>query len=309
MRQNIIAIMATVAAFAASTEFVNAQSNSEVQVINNLTKKASVWKLSEGEPAKNDAISAASAHTYIFDCKKFQIEAPISETDSLIAVWQEEQIRNVTNGVAFGVDAGGVMLADNFSPAAGFHVTMSWKKIDITGGFLAATNKYNEESTKAGQRFFAGMAYGELGYNVRFKMRGYNNQGVFVPFVGYMFIFDKNANDISETIAVNGGTLTYDGMSNVKGNSSAIYGGVKARFSLKHMGRTAITVKAFGGVYQRYYLEGSKRKPFAGVTIGLEFSGAKKRTDADVKALRTSLENGDYRLANEVINNLRANMK
>jgi hypothetical protein len=308
MRTNIIiAAVAAIAAFAASTETANAQSNE--QVINNLTKKASVWKLSEGEPAKNDAISAASAHTYIFDCKKFQIEAPISETDSLIAVWQEEQIRNVTNGVAFGVDAGGVMLAENFSAAAGFHVTMSWKRIDITGGFLAATNVYNEESTKAGQRFFAGMAYGELGYNCRFKMRGYNNQGVIVPFAGYMFIFDKNANDINETIAVNGGTLTYDGMSNVKGNSSAIYGGVKARFSLKHMGGMALTAKVFGGVYQRYYLEGSKRKPFAGVTIGLEFSGAKKRTDADVKALRTSLENGDYQMANEVINNLRANMK
>lgn len=307
MRKNIIALVATVAAFAANIEFVNAQ---DMSTVNNLTKKATVWKLSEGEPAKNDAISAASAHTYIFDCKRFQIEAPISETDSLIAVWQEEQIRNATSGIAVGIDAGGVMLAENFSAAAGFHVTMSWKKIDLTGGFLAATNKYNEESSKAGKRFFAGMAYGELGYNCRFKMRGYNNQGVIVPFVGYMFIFDKNANDLGETAtAVEGGTIYTTSEYDVKGNSSAIYAGVKARFSLKHMGRTAITVKAFGGVYQRYYLEGSKRKPFAGVTVGLEFSGAKKRTDADVKALRTSLENGDYRLANEVINNLRANMK
>lgn len=307
MKKYIIAAIAAIAAFAA-VENVNAQ-NSE-QVVDRLVEKATTWKLSEGQKEKSDVISAASAHTYIFGYRKFQIDAPISETDSLISVWQEERIREVTNGVAGGVDLGGVMLAKNFSPAAGFHLTMSWKTIDITGGFLAATNKYNEESSKAGKKFFAGMAYGELGYNFRFKMHGYNNQGVIVPLVGYMFIFDKNANDLGETAtAVEGGTIYTTSEYDVKGNSSAIYGGVKYRASLKHMGRTAITIKAFGGVYQRYYLEGSKRKPFAGLTAGLEFSGAKKRTDADVKALRTSLENGDYRLANEVINKLRANMK
>ena len=125
-----------------------------------------------------------------------------------------------------------------------------------------------------------------------------------------MFIFDKNANDLGEVAtAVEGGTIYTTSEYDVKGNSSAIYGGVKARFSLKHMGRTAITVKAFGGVYQRYYLEGSKRKPFAGVTVGIEFSGAKKRVDSDVNTLQKSLEAGNYELANQLINNLRANMK
>lgn len=307
MRQNIIAIMATVAAFAANTEFVNAQNE---QVINNLKNKAEVYWASEGPQTKN-VVTEAGQKTYIYDRDDFEISVPAvrenGKADTLKIKLNKAIRRNPTSGVAFGIDAGGVMLAENFSPAAGFHITMSWKKIDMTGGFLGATNVYNEESSKAGKRFFAGMAYGELGYNARFKMRGYNNQGVIVPFVGYMFIFDKNANDLGETAtAVEGGTIYTTSEYDVKGNSSAIYGGVKARISLKHMGGMALTAKVFGGVYQRYYLEGSKRKPFAGVTIGLEFSGAKKRVDSDVNTLQKSLENGDYELANQFINNLRA---
>lgn len=299
-----------VAAFAA-VEFVNAQTYE--QVINRLTQKAEVYWASEG-PQTKSVVVEASLKTYIYDRDDFVMSVPAvrenGKADTLKVRLNKAIRRNPTSGVAFGVDAGGVMLAENFSPAAGFHITMSWKKIDMTGGFLGATNVYNEESSKAGKRFFAGMAYGELGYNYRFKMHGYNNQGVIVPFVGYMFIFDKNANDLGETAtAVKGGTnytkLEYD----VKGNSSAIYGGIKARFSLKHMGGMALTAKVFGGVYQRYYLEDSKRKPFAGVTIGLEFSGAKKRVDSDVNTLQKSLEAGNYEMANQFINNLRANMK
>lgn len=299
--------MATVAAFAANTEFVNAQ---DMSTVNNLTQKAETWWASEGYKTKS-VVAEAGQKTYIYDRDDFEMSVPAvrenGKADTLKIKLNKAIRRNPTSGIAVGVDAGGVMLAENFSPAAGFHVTMSWKKIDLTGGFLGATNVYNEESSKAGKRFFAGMAYGELGYNARFKMRGYNNQGVIVPFVGYMFIFDKNANDLGETAtAVEGGTIYTTSEYDVKGNSSAIYGGVKARISLKHMGGMALTAKVFGGVYQRYYLEGSKRKPFAGVTIGLEFSGAKKRVDSDVNTLQKSLENGDYRLANDFINNLRA---
>lgn len=309
MKKTYIAAVAA-AIFMANTEFVNAQSFGNEQVINNLKNKAEVYWASEGPQTKN-VVTEAGQKTYIYDRDDFEMSVPAvrenGKADTLKIKLNKAIRRNPTSGVAFGVDAGGVMLAENFSPAGGFHVTMSWKKIDLTGGFLGATNVYNEESSKAGKRFFAGMAYGEIGYNARFKMRGYNNQGVFVPFVGYMFIFDKNANDLGETAtAVEGGTIYTTSEYDVKGNSSAIYGGVKARISLKHMGGMALTAKVFGGVYQRYYLEGSKRKPFAGVTIGLEFSGAKKRVDSDVNTLQKSLEAGNYELANQFINNLRA---
>lgn len=312
MKKTYIAAVAA-AIFMANIETVNAQSNSDVQVINNLKNKAETWWASEGPQTRN-VVTEASQRTYIYDRDDFEMSVPTirenGKADTLKVRLNKAIRRTPTSGVAGGVDLGGVMLAENFSPAAGFHITMSWEKLDITGGFLGATNVYNEESTKAGKRFFAGMAYGELGYNCRFKLNGYNNQGVIVPFVGYMFIFDKNANDLGEVAtAVEGGTIYTTSEYDVKGNSSAIYGGVKYRQSLKHMGGMALTVKIFGGVYQRYYLEGSKRKPFAGVTIGIEFSGAKKRVDSDVDALQKSLEAGNYELANAFINNLRANMK
>lgn len=304
--------MATVAAFAANVESVNAQSFGNEQVINRLTQKASVWKLSEGQKAKSDAISAASVKTNIFDDVKLQMAAPIANsTDSLMMEWREAMRRTATYGWGIGGNLGIVQMAENFSPTVGVETTYAGKRIMVGASIELAISKYNTESTRANKRFIAPIFSAKAGIVLtRFKLNGYNNQGYVALGYEFKYILDKNENLAYENTTTSENiTTTETQYFAVEGNSMCHCGFVEARFGLKHMGTTSIGVKAYGGVYNRYYIEGSRRKAMVGVSVSLYFSGAKKTTDKDVKALRTSLENGDYRLANEVINNLRANMK
>ena len=308
MKKNIIALVATVAAFAA-VENVNAQNE---QVVNRLVEKATVWKLSEGQTAKSDAISAASVKTNIFDDVKLQMAAPIANsTDSLMMEWREQMRRTATYGWGIGITAGGIKMAENFSPTVGVETTYAGKRIMVGAGAELAISKYNNESTKANKSFIAPIFSAKAGIVLtRFKLNGYNNQGYVAVGYEFKYILDKNENLAYENTTTEGNvTTTETQYFAVEGNSMCHCGFVEARFGLKHMGTTSIGVKAYGGVYNRYYIEGSRRKAMVGVSVSLYFSGAKKTTDKDVKALRTSLENGNYELANEVINNLRANMK
>jgi hypothetical protein len=309
MRQNIIiAAVAAIAAFAASTETANAQQST----VNNLVEKATVWKLSEGQTAKSDAISAASVKTNIFDDVKLQMAAPIANsTDSLMMEWREQMRRTATYGWGIGITAGGIKMAENFSPTVGIETTYAGKRIMVGAGAELAISKYNNESTKANKSFIAPIFSAKAGVVLtRFKLNGYNNQGYVAVGYEFKYILDKNENLAYENTTTEGNvTTTETQYFAVEGNSMCHCGFVEARFGLKHMGTTSIGVKAYGGVYNRYYIEGSRRKAMVGVSVSLYFSGAKKTTDKDVKALRTSLENGNYELANEVINNLRANMK
>lgn len=308
----MIAAFAAFAAFAASTETANAQSFGNEQVINNLKNKAEVYWASEGPQTKN-VVTEAGQKTYIYDRNDFEMSVPAvrenGKADTLKVKLNKGIRRNETSGIVGGVDAGCLMLDKNFSVAGGAHLTMAWKWVDWTGGLLIASNKHTKESSKQGS-FITTMLYTEIGVPLRFAMGGYNNMGYFEPFIGYACIFDKNQDFIGEnSYQTTEGTVTESSFFDVEGKSGAIYGGCKGRFSLKHMGAWGLTVKIFGGVYNRYFKDGSRRKPFFGATIGIEFSGAKKRVDSDVTTLQNSLENNDFRLANEFINNLRANMK
>jgi hypothetical protein len=309
MKKTYIAAFAA-AIFMANTESVNAQNE---QVINNLSQKAETWWASEGHQTKN-VVTEAGQKTYIYDRDDFEMSVPTirenGKADTLKVRLNKAIRRNETSGVAGGVDLGGLMLDKNFTFAFGAHLTMAWKWFDLTGGVLVGKNKHTDESSLAGQSFITTMVYGEAGVPFRFKQSGYNNMAYIEPYVGYACIFDKNQDYLGEnTYTTAEGTVTESGYFDVEGKSAAIYGGVKYRTSLKHMGAWGLTVKVFGGVYQRYYGDGSRRKPFAGVTVGIEFSGAKKRVDSDVNTLQKSLEAGNYELANDFINNLRANMK
>lgn len=309
MRKSIIALVATVAAFAA-VESVNAQTSE--QVVTRLVEKATVWKLSEGKKATSDAISAASARTNIFDDMCLQMAAPeLTPGDSLMMEWREQMRRTATYGWGIGGTLGGIKMAENFSPTVGVETTYAGKRIMVGAGAELAISKYNNESTKSGKTFLAPIFSAKAGVVLtRFKLNGYNNQGYVAVGYEFKYILDKNENLAYESTTTQGNVTTKETQYfAVEGNSMCHCGFVEARFGLKHMGTTSIGVKAYGGVYNRYYIEGSRRKAMIGVSVSLYFSGAKKTTDKDVKALRTSLENGDYRLANEVINNLRANMK
>ena len=68
-------------------------------------------------------------------------------------------------------------------------------------------------------------------------------------------------------------------------------GFVEARISLRHMSTMSLGVKLYGGAYNRYYLDGYRRKAMFGGAVSLYFNGAKKRTDKNVEKLQVLLEN------------------
>ena len=310
MRKNIIAAFAACAAFAANIEFVNAQSFGNEQV-NRLTQKAETWWASEGYKTKS-VVAEASQKTYIYDRDDFEMSVPAvrenGKADTLKIKLNKAIRRNATSGWRLGIQGGCIQMAENFSPTFGLEATFAGKRFLVGAGAEAALSKYNSESTKAGNSFIAPIFSAKAGVILtRFKLNGYNNQGYIAVGYEFKYILDKNENLAYESTTTQGNVTTKETQYfAVEGNSMCHCGFVEARFGLKHMGTTSIGVKAYGGVYNRYYIEGSRRKAMIGISVSLYFSGAKKRVDSDVNTLQKSLEAGNYELANTFINNLRA---
>lgn len=313
MRKNIIiAAVAAIAAFAANTEFANAQST----VANRLAEKAKAYYKSEGpKTLAQDVTSLASQKTYFYGNERFEGSIPViredSRRDSLIISLMKAIRRDAISGAAGGFQIGGMMLAENFTGYAGITGTMTWKRIEVMPSFGLAVSKFNSESSKPGKAFISPIGALDLGVVLyRGSMNGYDNQWYISAGGSFKYILDKNINQSGETTyETDTEYITTSDYFSVKGNSMCFSGYIKARFSLKHMGTTSAFIKAEVGAFNRYYEEGSRKKMFAGLTGGIEFSGAKKRTDADVVELQKSLEQGDYTLINEVVNQLRSNMK
>lgn len=319
MRKIFIALVATVAAFAANIENANAQTATAAEQVNNqdqelvdrLAKKAEVYIKSEGPSRIETPTSLASQRTYYFNNINLRVASSLEykeKLDSLLINWQKAKKRVPVSGIAAGPVVGAMQMAENFSPVAGAQLTMAWKRVEISGGGLVGISKYNKESNKAGKSFVCPIAFAEIGYiPYRFAMKGYDNQGYLAFGAGVQYVFDKNANDAgSNTYETATQIVTEKNEFMVEGNSTSLYLYGKGRFSLKHMGGSAISVKVFGGIYNRYYMEGSRRKAIVGATVAWEFSGAKETVDSDVVKLQKSMEGGNYELINNVINQIRA---
>lgn len=301
--------MTAIAAFAATS--VNAQNNE--QIVNRLVEKAEPYWASEGPKASaQDVTSLAAQHTYYYDNQVLEAKRAFdrdnNRRDSLIIRMKEAIRRNATSGVGVGFKLGCIQMAENFSPTFGLMGSMAWKRVEAVGGFSLAISKYNSESSKAGSSFFCPIANADLGYIVsRFPLGGYNNRGYISLGYSFMYIFDKNQNVSGQnTYETATESITTTDYFSVEGNSMAHTAYVKARFGLKEMGVSSISFKLYGGLYNRYYQEGSRRKAVVGAEVSLEFSGAKKRVDKDVETLEKSLRDGDYTLINDVTNKILA---
>lgn len=316
MRKIYFAAVAA-AIFMANVENVNAQTATAAEQVNNqelvdrLAKKAEVRLKSEVPSLIETPTSLASQRTYYYNNVDLRVASSLEykeKLDSLLMKWEEAKRRVPVSGIAAGPVVGAMQMAENFSPVAGAQLTMAWKRVEISGGGLVGISKYNKESNKAGKSFVCPIAFAELGYiPCRFSMNGYDNQGYISFGAGVQYVFDKNANDAgTNTYETETQIVTEKSEFMVEGNSTSLYLYGKGRFSLRHMGGSAISVKIFGGIYNRYYMEGSRRKAIVGATVAWEFSGAKKTVDSDVVKLRKSLEGGNYELINDVINQIRA---
>lgn len=293
MRKSIIvAAIAAIAAFAANVENVNAQTTEQVE--NSLRETVKALKQSQR------SVAVSNQRTYFYD--KDVLEVNFGEGESY--QFTKKIRRNAVSGWGLGVQAGGIKMAENFSPTAGIEATFAGKRFLVGAGAEAAISKYNSESTKAGKSFIAPIFSAKAGIILsRFSLGGYDNMGYVAVGYEFKYVLDKNENKAAEHVEREGNieTTTTDYFY-VEGNSMCHTGFVEARFSLKHMGGTSLGVKAYGGVYNRYYQEGSRRKAMFGASVSLYFNGAKCRTDKNVELLQTQLE--QY---NNNINQMRAN--
>lgn len=283
MKRNIIiTAMAVIATFVAGTVNVNAQEQATAQqLVEKLSK--TLDKMKESQPLMNEV----AQHTYIYDVEQLNLEFSGEKY-----AFKKAIRRNPTSGIAVGINAGCVQMAENFSPTIGGHATMAWKRFEGTVGMGLAISKYNAESNKSGKQFLCPIANGDWGIIIsRFGSKNYDNQGYFSIGYSFMYVFDKNSNLSGETTYETPTEITtVSDVFSVEGNSMCHCGYVKYRRALKFLGVSAVSVKGFGGIYNRYYQEGSRRKAIIGASIAFELSGAKKRVDHNVYELQHDLE-------------------
>jgi hypothetical protein len=278
-----------------ATVAVNAQSE---QVKNQIRQTCQALQSSQR------AMQATAQATYFYDKDILSLDFGGNETYD----FTKRIRRNATSGWGLGVQGGCIQMAENFSPTAGLETTFAGKRFLVGAGAEVAISKYNSESSKAGSSFFAPIFSAKAALILtRFSLGGYDNMGYIAVGYEFKYILDKNQNVSSEeTYETATESITNTDYFNVEGNSMAHCGFIEARFALKHMGVSSIGIKAYAGAYNRYYMEGSRRKAMFGASVSLYFSGAKKRVDSDVVRLQKDMENGDFTIANEMINQLRA---
>lgn len=283
-----------IAAFAAATFVANTVNAQNEQVINQLKQTCQALQQSQR------SMTVANQHTYFYDKDILHLEFGKGESYD----FTKKIRRNATSGWALGIQAGAIQMAENFSPTAGLETTFAGKRFLVGAGFEAAISKYNKESSKAGTSFFAPIFSAKAGIILtRFSLGGYDNMGYIAMGYEFKYILDKNQNVADEeTYETATEITTSTDYFNVEGNSMCHTCFVEARFSLKQMGGTSIGIKAYGGAYNRYYQEGSRRKAMFGGSVSLYFNGAKKRVDNNVHLLQYQLEQ-----MNNSINQMRAN--
>jgi hypothetical protein len=272
-------IIAAFAAFAVIN--ANAQNNGTVENMLKETIKA----LKTSQPA----MAETSQHTYFYDKDVLSVDFGAGEAYD----FTKNIRRNAVSGWALGVQAGAIQMAENFSPTAGIEATFAGKRFLVGAGAEAAISKYNAESSKAGQSFVAPIFSAKAGVIItRFNLFGYNNMGYIAIGYEFKYVLDKNQNVSGEkTYETMNERITETEYFSVEGNSMCHTGFVEARISLRHMSTVSLGVKLYGGAYNRYYQEGSRRKAMFGGSVSLYFNGAKKRTDKNVEKLQTLLEN------------------
>lgn len=285
--------MAVIATFVAGTENANAQNESEL--LNRI--QSTLDKMDKQKSQK--LLDLTAQKTYFYDKDVLAVNFGNGEKNFVKKIR-----RNPTSGLAGELKLGGIQMAENFSPAAFAGLTFAGKRFESGAGMGLAISKYNDESDKAGQFFPCPIAYADLGVVIlRFPMRGFDNQGKLSTGYRFMYVFDKNHNKNAErTYETATEIVTTSDFFAVEGNSMAHCWYFKAIFSLKHLGCSYLGVEVYGGLYNRYYEEGSRKKALVGASVTLGLSGAKKRVDNNVVELQYELE--QY---NEYINQMRAN--
>ncbi len=287
MKKNIIiAAIAAFAAFAANTQVVNAQELSTVE--------KSIIETCKAIKVSQEKMGIANRASDYYDVEKLNIQFTEEEIYSLYNTIR----KNATSGWGIGLEGGCIQMAENFSPTFGIEATYAGKYILAGFGFEGAISKLNAESSNPGKSFFAPIASAKLGIILaRLALGGYDNMAYIACGYEFKYILDKNKNLSGEysyetpTEIVTNRDYFY-----VEGNSMCHTVFLEGRFSLKHMSNLSLGVKLYAGAYNRYYMEGSRRKAMVGGSVSLYFGISKKHTDKNVELLKTQLEELNNRI-------------
>lgn len=181
------------------------------------------------------------------------------------------------SGAYAGIVVGGDYFATNLSPVIGGEIGYHGRRFMFSGTITFGYDKYNKESDKAGQRYLATNFQGQLG------VRGFDLPSKYlhqreVWFYGvYGYKIRQNYNVFTHD--------AYEGELKVDVKGSTMTVGVGVEFIFKNymkMSNWSLKAQVYTG--HEYYIEGSRLKLGASISVGHNFVFGKKMKNK--KAIR-----------------------
>lgn len=291
MKKMILAAIMAVAAFAANTEFANAQSKSNTDILTAI-------KAAESDDAMNS--SRYFEDEYLASVDLMQGDSVVQSIDVLT------ESRRI-NGFSAGVIAGGQLWRGQAAPAAGFTGRFEGKLFDLSLNVLGSYDTFVSESDQAGRKYFSLQFEATAGINfAHASAGGKKNQQVWTVFAwgGYKLNRNSNAVQFETPEAV------YNNRFHVKGSTAM--GGVGLRYT-RHFWGTGVAAFAEGkaGVGLQYYESGSEERAIANFMVGVtyNFSSWKQKAKTQNVVFGGHDQYEQFKAANARINQMRASGK
>ena len=173
------------------------------------------------------------------------------------------------SGLEIGANVGADYFNGMLTPTVGGELGYHGKRFSFAASADFGISKYNNESDKAGQKYFTTNFNLEAGLRLFDLPSKYLHQKE-VWLIGHFgYKVRKNYNSYTDN--------AYDGdlKVSVKGSTMTFGGGIRVDFK-NYMKRSNVYVKAIAYAGQEYFVDGSKERFGASVTLGYNFVLGKK---------------------------------
>ena len=173
------------------------------------------------------------------------------------------------SGAYAGIVVGADLFSTNISPVIGGEIGYHGRRFMFAGNVTFGYDKYNEESDRAGELYMTTNFQGELGVRAFDFPSKYLHQREFWFLGSYGYKVRQNYNVFTHE--------AYDGelKVNIKGSTMTVGVGCKAVFK-NHMNMTNWYVKGMVYTGHEYYIDGSRLKLGATLSVGFNFIFGKK---------------------------------
>ena len=291
MKNLFFAAIMAVAAFAANTEFANAQSKSNTDILTAI-------KAAESDDAMNS--SRYFEDEYLASVDLMQGDSVLQSIDVLT------ESRRI-NGFSAGIIAGGQLWRGNAAPAAGFTGRFEGKLFDLSLNVLGSYDTFVSESDEAGRKYFSLQFEATAGINfAHASAGGKRNQQVWTAFAWGGYKLNRN----SKKVEFETPEAVYNNRFHVKGSTAM--GGLGLRYTRHFWGSGfAAFAEAKAGVGLQYYESGSEERAIANLMFGVtyNFSSWKQKTKTQNVVFGGHDQYEQFKAANARINQMRASGK